>query len=728
VTVVQFPRPCPIPGHPHDDDAEVLAPESAWSKLRAWHLHAPAERLPLPLVLTAWPAAWIMHAARVPGHVVTYAAAAVVVVTFGIWRRKDAGRPRLAAAEAAMVAAAVGGWMAAAVTSGPLGWPSHLLSWIYLAGALGGYIWLRHHDAVRAARARRDEEAAWTARKTEWHQIAHLIGLADFHLQSATPTRLGEELLLTSAPGSELATRVAGNSRAYAEKYAHHLGLPYGRVDVKTTDYPGQLVIGVRTVDLSVREAAYHPMTTPWPESEPSPFTDWFPANDTIRTPATWGFSPEDGSPLTMELFSGIGGRAVGVIGMTGSGKSNLLNGTREKVTRCDDARLVQLNGAHMGDELTWEPLSALTICGPAATDEQVRARIAAALSALCLLVTNRSATLAETGHSTFQPTREHPAVVVVVDEVDEIVAHVPGAGKALEFLASKQRKSAVCLLVATQRATVAALGGGAVRANMSEVLVGKVARASESRHATGAEKEIPDIREYAKGAPGYFYHWDPHAGEVTGRGRAFLLGKPPEELGYMKRLVGARRHLRDWGVPDMPPLGPAAAPAPDGEGAPGSGSIRERLARARAANEDRPRPGEQESTGSLPVVPEVPPEVVADLIGVLSRGPCSSREAGLALGMSKSSAQRHLSAMHDAGAVEKAGRGRTAGWKLAGLLEPAATALPQPQPYTTIEALAELVHNGVVQADDEQRAILEQAWQIARRPRLIVLQGGNGQ
>ena len=279
-----------------------------------------------------------------------------------------------------------------------------------------------------------------------------------------------------------------------------------------------------------------------------------------------WGFSPEDGSALTLELVSEIGGRAVGVIGMTGSGKSNLLNDAREFITRCTDARMVQLNGAHMGDELTWEPLSALTLCGPVATDETVRNNIAEALAALCLLVTNRSATLAETGHSTFQPTEDDPAVGIVIDEVDEIVKHVPGAGQALEFLASKQRKSAVFLLLATQRAVIAALGGGVVRANMSEVLVGKVARATESRHATGAEKEIPDIREYAKGAPGYFQRWDPHSGTVTGRGRAFLLGKPPDELAYMKRLVAARRHLRDWSIPDMPPLaldgGQAAATA----------------------------------------------------------------------------------------------------------------------------------------------------------------------
>ena len=49
VTLTKFPRPCPIPGHPQDDAPAPLAPDSAWSRLRAWHLHAPAERLPLPL-------------------------------------------------------------------------------------------------------------------------------------------------------------------------------------------------------------------------------------------------------------------------------------------------------------------------------------------------------------------------------------------------------------------------------------------------------------------------------------------------------------------------------------------------------------------------------------------------------------------------------------------------------------------------------------------------------
>ena len=220
MTATQYPRPCPIPGHPQDDAPAPPASGSAWSRLRAWHLHAPAERLPLPLTVLTWPLTWVLHAVHVPGHVVTCAAAGAVAVTWLRWRRhaRTSPHPRLAAAEAATVAAAIGGWVAAAVTSGPLGWPAHLLSWIYLAGAVLGYRWLRRHPAVLAARRRRDEHAAWAARKADWHRIAHLIGLGDFHLQSVTPTRLGEELLLTSAPGSELASRVAANSRPYAEK------------------------------------------------------------------------------------------------------------------------------------------------------------------------------------------------------------------------------------------------------------------------------------------------------------------------------------------------------------------------------------------------------------------------------------------------------------------------------------------------------------------------------
>ena len=718
----EYPRPCPIPGHPQDEDEPALVTELAWARLRGWHLHAPAERLPLPVILTAWPAAWVLHAAHVPGHVVTYAAIAAAVACWLTWHRygHSSLHPRLLPTEAALIAGAVGGWMGAAVTWGPLGWPAHLLAWIYLAGAGAGYWWLRRHQAVRAARQRREDAAAWAARKAEWHRVAHLIGLGDFHLQKVTPTLLGEELLLTSAPGSDLASRVARNADAIAEKYAHLEGLPYGRVDISTTDYPGQLVIGIRRVDPSVNGVVYHPLTTPWPSAEPSPYAGWFPAEATIRDPVPVGIIPETGEPMTLTLFDEIGAKAIGVHGATGSGKSTLLNDVRERVTAMRDAALVQLNGAHMGDELTWEPLAAATACGPAASDGDVRDKVLAVLEWAQHLVTDRSATLAQTGHSVFQPTPDNPAYVLMIDEVDEVVSSVPGSGPILEFLASKQRKSAVCLILATQRATQKQTGGGMVRANLSQVVIGNTNRATESRHATGAEAEIPDISEYSRGRKGYFQIWDPQAKEITARGRTFLLGVPPDELAHCKRIVDARRGARR--VPDVvldAPRGHAPGEHDPGAPEPGVSEMRARLAAARERTEAAP--------GSAPArpraVPGVPPEAMAVLMRLLAAPEgTTAGAAGLALGKSKSSAHDYLAALRDRGIAEKTGGGRGSRFRLARAEPPAA---PEPRPYTTIEALAQAVHDGLVDASDEQRAVLEQAWQIANRPGLTLLHGG---
>jgi predicted ArsR family transcriptional regulator len=114
--------------------------------------------------------------------------------------------------------------------------------------------------------------------------------------------------------------------------------------------------------------------------------------------------------------------------------------------------------------------------------------------------------------------------------------------------------------------------------------------------------------------------------------------------------------------------------------------------------------------------------------VNALLMGPLSASEIGLAVGMSKSAVQRYLAPLADIGAVAKTGRGRATKWQLTMLDRPTGK---QPhagnhEPYTTIEALAEAVHNGLVAATPEQREVLEQAWQIAHRPRLTLIQGGD--
>ncbi len=72
---------------------------------------------------------------------------------------------------------------------------------------------------------------------------------------------------------------------------------------------------------------------------------------------------------------------------------------------------------------------------------------------------------------------------------------------------------------------------------------------------------------------------------------------------------------------------------------------------------------------------------------------------------------------------VEKArGGGRSAGWQLAGQDRGAPPAVHHDRGQ-----LAQAVHDGLVDASDEQREVLEQVWQIAHRPRLTLLQGSGG-
>ena len=145
-----------------------------------------------------------------------------------------------------------------------------------------------------------------------------------------------------------------------------------------------------------------------------------------------------------------------------------------------------------------------------------------------------------------FPPTPEDPAVVAILDEIDEVVT-IPGVSRTVEFIASKARQASVTLVIATQRATNQWTGGGGVKANFDLVLIGNMNRASETRHATSAEYEIPDISDYSKGEPGFFQVWDPAAKRVRARGRGFDAGSIGEQ----------RQHI----ISRARPGGPARAP-----------------------------------------------------------------------------------------------------------------------------------------------------------------------
>ncbi len=757
--------PSLVPGHPEDpqDTAGPMVPESAWRRFRAWHMQAPAERLPLTGIAVTWPAAWLMHLARVRLLDAALTAAAVTVLAWLVWtvhtwryrRALDAGRParlRFLPGEAACVAAAAGGWVTAAVHWGPLSPPGCWPTVTYLAVAYFGYRWLRRHPAVQDARDQREAAAELVRRKTWWHLIAHLIGLGGFDLVNVIPTLLGEQLLLTSSPGSRSgrASQIAAHPDGVAENLLHHLGMDYGNIDI-TTPKPGWLLVDIRYEDPSIEGPVRHPMIDPG-----SRFADLFPAVASVRDPVPLLVVPETAEVASIALWDENGGKVIGVYAAGGQGKTTILNDFRERITAMDDAVLLQANGAKVGDELAWADLAAGTAAGSVLADEPAGTcdKILAVLQYGQQLITDRSATHVITGDSVFQPTPEDPAVIIELDEIDEILK-IPGAQAAIEFLASKRRSSAVSLILASQRAVQQWTGGGGVRANLTDVLIGNMTRASESRHATGAEHDMPDISEYSKGEPGYFQHWKPMAKRVVARGRAFDIGTIGEQQRNIiwQRDPAARPALPGPGL-DLDSYGqPGQAQDVDDSSrlpvADDPDSLRGRLARAvgllPGGNQGRhakpagppPPPSARAAPARAPrMIPGVPAHAAAKMLLLLEKG-TTATEFAAAIGTGKTKAYEYLVAARKRGVAVTAGSGPATRWLLAGNTTEAGTPGPDPEPvtrpYGTIEMLADAVAGGLVECDDDTREMLLKARELAgqERPRkrghLTLLPTGTG-
>ena len=200
------------------------------------------------------------------------------------------------------------------------------------------------------------------------------------------------------------------------------------------------------------------------------------------------------------------------------------------------------------------------------------------------------------------------------------------------------------------------------------------LARDSESRHAVGAENEIPDIAEYSGGEAGFFQIWARRGQEVPGPG--------PRVLHRQDRRPAAGDHQQ--ARPRRPP-GPGGRRRdhrPRSCRSPGA-------ARERSPGAARPRPRAERGppaprrAGGAPGGPRRAPGGRGGTVPGPGQGPLSAAAAGLALGMSKSAAHRHLAALRQAGVVEKA----AAAAGQPGGSSPARTRRHPAGQYTTIAA-----------------------------------------
>ena len=490
--------PCAFPPHPGEEDpggppGVTVRPRPS---LARWVRHAPAERAPAVAIPLMWPAAEIMHAAGLPG--LYPGGGTVLAAALAGWaaeRRAAASEhPAMTAAEVAAAAAAAGGWVTAADIFGPLAGHPPWLTLAYLAGSAGGYC-VAAHPPRGPRRPRPPRPGRRRRRRLAGEEGMVALGRAPDRPRPVPPAgsdadqpRRGTARSPPPRTG-DLASRIAANSGAIAERLAHLLGLPVR---------PG------RHRPPPTFRASCSSASAPWtcrpaesrlpPDDRPVARGGAVPVRRLVprdrhhpRTLSIWGFCPEDGSPLSMELFSDDRrpGRRRDRHDRLRQVQPAQQRSART-ITRCDDARLVQFNGAHMGDELTWEPLSALTLCGPVATDEELsrQDRRGARPRCACWSPTGRRPS-PRPGTPRSSPPRRTRLSASSSTRSTRSSSTCPARGRCWNSWPPSSASPRCSWSWSPSGPSSTALGGGAVRANMSEVLVGKVVRATRvpARH-----------------------------------------------------------------------------------------------------------------------------------------------------------------------------------------------------------------------------------------------------
>jgi hypothetical protein len=565
--------------------------DSAWSRMAAWLRYAPAERMPLVSAPVVWTASEILHAAGVSALLPGGGALAAAGIAYGIGEKHAhaaaTGHPRLHGAELAAVTGLAGAWATAATLWGPLAGPYDLLTSGGLAAAGCGYWWLRRHEAIRAARKRRGDEAAeaaaWRERKAAWHRLAAQVGLIGSHLLRVDPNNNGETWVIDTYSSRQLASQV--NCDHVAQKLAGELGKRKSRIEVcPDPDWAYQLTVGVRESDPwkggSAAGCVWHPYVSGAYDPQ-APYAGLVPEAPTIRDPITFGVDPETGAPLQVPLWTPNGAQRVLVVATSGAGKSMTLDDICERITACPDARLLQINLSKGIEDSWWAPLAeASALAGQPDAASRALRMLDFVYAALPVRAQSRRA-----GVRTHQPTAAEPLLVLKVDEVDK-VANDQGRKEQLAEIASKCRSEGIALILGAQRPVNQWIGGAGVRANLSYIVWGKM-RTSDTRHAAGGESiALPDIGSYGGNNPGVFgvAEHPTYDGMPFSRGRSFHWG---EDSPGLVRLVAARAAERtpyvlepglaslaeDWaaitGTPPVPAPQAAAEPGPAAGAAP---------------------------------------------------------------------------------------------------------------------------------------------------------------
>jgi hypothetical protein len=464
-------------------------------------LNVARARVIIPAAGGVWTAAAIMHAAHVGPLYVLFGSVAAAAV---------AGRAR----PAWMAVAGMGAWVTAATAYGP----AEALTVTWGIGTVAAIAAAHCHPSVRKAKD-------WRRARMEHLATAHRRGLGGSHLVHHERTRLGVVDEYDVIDTGKLASQLAGGS--LAELIAQEEGLALSRVQV-SCPRPGRLRVSIRHTDPWKNPVA-HPLFDSDPEIE-------LPVPATIRAPLPIGQDPETGDPLTLTLWDDEGGaKTILVVAKRRAGKTTMLSALRERITAAEDADLWNINLSKAQEDREWAPLCERSACGPGE-----RKKAFSILREARNLIDARGA--AQRDNPLFQPTATDRLKVLIIDEVDALVAAGgPWVKEELAYIASKAGSEGVVLITAGQRATAAWSGGGNVRANMETVVIGRVRDAGEVQHALGQRGVyIPDLTTYGEGHKGVWVIVDDADDHQAGR--AFNL----RELTDIREIVTQRSRVSE--------------------------------------------------------------------------------------------------------------------------------------------------------------------------------------
>lgn len=420
-----------------------------------------SELAPLTTGLTLAVAGLILHAGHPhwwPCVAAGTGGLALLTLATGVPFRADRISERAYAATASAVA---GGWLTAATKVGPYRDPLPTILGLLILAA--GLPWWTHRRRRMRVTVDRTIQA--------WPDVAEAIGLAGSRILSAVVDVWGWRARVGLRGGQTVADVVA-----HIPAIESGLGTRPGAVRVEPDPaHAGRAMIRVLATDP-------HASAIPWNG----------PSIRSIIEPMTLGVF-EDATPVRVCFL-----RRHGLTGgIAGSGKSGILNVIVANLAACADVVLwaIDLKG---GMELRpWASCLDRLATTPAEATRMLRDAVG--------ILEARAGAMGEGSARVWNPSPQHPALIVIVDEYAELAENAPLAADAADSVARRGRAVAVTLLAATQRPTQQAMGKGAVRSQMDIRIALRVRERRDADLILGQGMLAAGWHAHTLNAPGKF-------------------------------------------------------------------------------------------------------------------------------------------------------------------------------------------------------------------------------